>query len=93
MSRSFGGRTTTCESSVSIDVRRWHRERKLNAGLSFSCSWTYGGEAAGRIGVRTAVDAVVLMYRGRGWGISNGSPSSNVGQLLGPHATSAHSFE
>ena len=68
-------------------MRRWHRERKLNAGLSFSCSWIYGGEAAGRIGVRTEV--VVLMYRGRGWGISNGSPSSNVGQLLGPHATSA----
>jgi hypothetical protein len=63
MSRLFGGRTT-CESCISIDVRRWHRERKLDAGLSFSCSCTYGGEPSGSISVSTEVDAVVLMYRG-----------------------------
>jgi hypothetical protein len=66
MSRLFGGRTT-CESCISIDVRRWHRERKLDAGLSFSCSCTYGGEPSGSISVRTEVDAVVLMYRARSW--------------------------
>jgi hypothetical protein len=66
MGRSFGGRTT-CESCISIDVRRWHREGKLDPGLSFSFSWTYGGEPAGRISVRTEADAVVLMYRARSW--------------------------
>src|SRR5438552_3439880 len=66
MGRPFGGRAT-CESYFSIDVRRWHRERKLDAGLSFSCSWTCGGEPSGSIGVRTKVDAVVLMYSARSW--------------------------
>src|SRR6266436_3671327 len=66
MGRPFGDRAT-CESCISIDVRRWHRGRKLDAGLSFSCSWTCGGEPSGSIGVRTEVDAVVLMYSARGW--------------------------
>ena len=66
MSRLFGGRTT-CESCISIDVRRWHREGKLCPGLSFSCSWTCGGEPSGSIKVRTEVDAVVLMYSARNW--------------------------
>jgi hypothetical protein len=67
MRRPFGCRTTTCESCISIDVRRWHREGKLCPGLSFSCSWTCGGEPSGSIKVRTEVDTLVLIYSARSW--------------------------
>jgi hypothetical protein len=67
MARSpFGGRTT-CESCNSVDVRRWHREGRLRAGQSFSCSWTCGGEPWGTISVHAECDAVVLIYRARSW--------------------------
>jgi hypothetical protein len=60
-----GGRAT-CESCASIDVRRWHRERRLQPGQFFSCSWSYGGAPSGAISVRSDADAVVLVYRARG---------------------------
>jgi hypothetical protein len=61
---AYGGRPT-CESCKSIDVRRWHREDRLHAGQSFSCSWTWHGVPSGNISVRTETDAVVLIYRPR----------------------------
>src|SRR5215472_12231414 len=64
MGRPFGGRRT-CESCISIDARRWQRERRLCPGLSFSTAWTSGGEPVGSINVRSEIDAVVLMYRAR----------------------------
>jgi hypothetical protein len=66
---AYGGRNT-CESCISIDVRRWHRQGRLGAGQYFSWSWTRGGEPACSIRVRTEWDAVVLIYRSRGWGAS-----------------------
>jgi hypothetical protein len=64
---TYGGRTT-CESCKSIDVRRWHREGRLRAGQSFSCSWTRAGALSGSISVQTQVDAVVLAFRHKSWG-------------------------
>jgi hypothetical protein len=66
MGRPYGSGRVTCESCISIDVRRWHREGRLHAGHSFTCSWTFGGEPFGSIKVRTEADAVVLMYRAHG---------------------------
>ena len=40
----------------------------MDSALSFSCSWTRGGEPSGSIKVRTETDAVVLMYRAQSWG-------------------------
>jgi hypothetical protein len=64
---AYGGRPT-CESCKSIDVRRWHREGRLRAGQSFSCSWTRAGAPSGSISVQTQVDAVVLAFRHQSWG-------------------------
>src|SRR4030095_13740060 len=64
---AYGGRTT-CESCKSIDVRRWHREGRLRAGQSFSCSWTRAGAPSGSVSLRTKADAVVLALRHQSWG-------------------------
>jgi len=55
----FGGRTT-CESCKSIDARLWHRQGRLQAGQTFSWSWTANGEPYGHAKVRVESDAVVL---------------------------------
>jgi hypothetical protein len=68
MARPAYGFRTTCESCVSIDVRRWHREGRLQAGQYFSRSWTCRGEPSGSINVSTELDAVVLSYRSRSRG-------------------------
>jgi hypothetical protein len=60
------GRRATCEATLSVDVRQWHRKGCLRAGLRFACSWTRGGEPTGSIDVRTETDAVVLMLKARG---------------------------
>jgi hypothetical protein len=52
----------TCESCISIDVRRWHREGRLQAGRRFSWSWTHDGQPANSINVRTERDAVSLSW-------------------------------
>jgi hypothetical protein len=70
MARPADGGRATCESCMSIDVRRWHREGRLRAGQHFSWSWTCSGEPSGSIRVRTEWDAVVLMYGSRSWGAS-----------------------
>jgi hypothetical protein len=62
----FGARDT-CESCKSIDVRRWHRAKRLRAGQEFSWSWTCDGEPSGTIKVRAEPDAVVLIYRASGF--------------------------
>jgi hypothetical protein len=53
----------TCEICPSIDVRRWHREGRLQPGQHFLYSWTCGGKPWGSITVRTEWDAVVLMFK------------------------------
>jgi hypothetical protein len=68
MARPARGGRNTCESCISIDVRRWHREGRLRAGQYFSSLWTRGGEPSGSIDVRTECDAAVLSYRSRSWG-------------------------
>jgi hypothetical protein len=62
------GGSLTCECCISIDVRRWHREGRLQAGQYFSCSWTRGGEPSGSISVRLEAGAVVLIYRSQSRG-------------------------
>ena len=68
MARPAFGSRTTCKSCNSVDVRRRHREGRVRARQSFSCSWTYGGEPSGTIHVRAEYDAVLLIYRARSWG-------------------------
>jgi len=72
MGRHSSGRLT-CEDCNSIDVRRWHRERRLTAGQYFSWRWTRGGEPSGSISVRSESNAVVLMYRWRSYGETEGN--------------------
>jgi hypothetical protein len=66
VSAAYRGRIT-CESSKSIDVRLWHRERRLTAGQEFSWSWSRGGQPSSSIRVRATLGDVVLTYRYRGW--------------------------
>ncbi len=54
----------TCESCISIDVRHWHREGRLQAGRQFRWSWTHDGELTNSISVRAERDAVVLSGAG-----------------------------
>lgn len=54
--------TRTCESCQALDVRRWHREGKLRSGQQFMCSWTYGDEPFGSIGVGVEMNSVLLMF-------------------------------
>jgi hypothetical protein len=63
MARPAYGGYTTCESCISIDVRRWHREGLLAAGRRFTRSWRRGAGSSSSIEVRTDCDAVVLSYR------------------------------
>ena len=72
--RPYGTGRATCQSCISIDVRRWHRQGRLDPGISFSSSWTCGGELSASINVRTETDTVVLMYRARGWGDGEWKP-------------------
>jgi hypothetical protein len=68
VARPYGSGRATCESCISIDVRRWHRVGRLRVGQFFSWSWTRGGEPSGNINVRTEQDAVVLMFRSQTYG-------------------------
>jgi hypothetical protein len=74
MGRYPGGGCATCESCISIDVRRWHRQARLHEGQYFPCSWTCGGEPSGNINVRAEADAVVLIYRSRSRGDAEWKP-------------------
>jgi hypothetical protein len=49
MGRPYGSGRAICESCISIDVRRWHREGRLHAGHCFTYSWTCNGEPFGDI--------------------------------------------
>ncbi len=51
-----------CESSQSLDVRRMHRDGQLEAGETFSYSWSCGGEPFGSIGVLTEGYSIVLTF-------------------------------
>jgi hypothetical protein len=68
MARPAYGGHRTCESCRWIDVRLWHREGRLSAWQRFSCAWTRRGVRCGEIGVRTELDAVVLIYKVRSEG-------------------------
>ena len=70
---AYGGRTT-CEECKSVDVRRWHREGRLQPWQSFSTAWNCAGMPAGRIGVRTEPDSVILTFNSRGSGSSEWRP-------------------
>jgi len=70
---AYGGRTT-CESCVSIDVRRWHREGRLQSGDYFSWSWMGGSQPSDSISVQTEWDAVVLIYRSHSLGAGEWRP-------------------
>ena len=59
-----GGRDTT-ESYRNLDVRRWQRDKLLNAGSSFGWEWSHEGEVLASIGVRAETGRVVLSYRHR----------------------------
>jgi hypothetical protein len=61
MGRSTFGRCATCEGSLSVDVREWHRLGLLRTGQRFSWFWTHNGKPAGNIHVRSAGDAVVVL--------------------------------
>jgi hypothetical protein len=64
MGRHPGFGRATCEDFISIDVREWHRDKSLRAGQRFACSWSWGdSEPLRSIGIRTEVDAVVLIFR------------------------------
>jgi hypothetical protein len=81
----YGG--PTCESCASIDVRRWHREGRLNPGQYFPCSWTYGGEPLVSIRVRIEAQAAVLMFSSR---ISGDSEWRSVMQRVPITWTACH---
>lgn len=48
-----------------LDVRHWQREGLLQAGTSFSCSWSRNGKTFADINVSAECDRVVLKYRHR----------------------------
>ena len=76
---AYGGGRTTCESCKSLDVRRWHREGRLQAGQSFPVSWTYRGEPSGSISVWTETGSVILTFSWRG---SGGSERKSIEQRV-----------
>jgi hypothetical protein len=67
MARPASGGRPTCESHVSIDVRRWHHEGRLCADQYFMCSWQCRGEPSGEMIVLTECDHVILIYKSHGW--------------------------
>ena len=69
MSRSAYGARTTCESCLSVDVGRLHREGRLLPGQSFT-AWTRDGKPASGIGVLIERDSVILTFSWRGPGSS-----------------------
>jgi hypothetical protein len=64
----------TCESHVSIDVRRWHREGRLRPDQYSLCSWQCRGEPSGEMIVLTECDNVILVYKSLGLGASKAEP-------------------
>jgi hypothetical protein len=59
------GRWSTCENSLSIDVRQLHREGRLLTNQSFPMVWKTGDEACGEIRIETEPDVVILRFRCR----------------------------
>src|SRR5215467_7476130 len=57
-----GTKRPVVEGSLSIDVRRWHRDGLLYAGRSFTWTWSSDGETLGEIGVAVETDAVSLSF-------------------------------
>jgi hypothetical protein len=62
MARSRGGHTT-CENCQSLDVRKLHREGRLQTCQSFPISWKFGDEPYGSIDVRTEPNLVILRFQ------------------------------
>lgn len=52
----------------SIDIRRWHREKLLIPGQSFSRQWACDGKETASISVRVDEDKIYLSYRYRSHG-------------------------
>ena len=62
--RAYGSRLI-CENCMSLDVRRMHREGQLEAGQTFSYSWSCGGVPFGSISVITNGYSMVLTFSAR----------------------------
>ena len=56
------GNKIKSENTKRLTIVRWHREGYLEAGRSFSWSWTCEGHVTGTIGVRAYGDALMLDY-------------------------------
>jgi hypothetical protein len=54
-----------CDSCLSIDVRRWHRDGLLRPGQTFPWTWSRGGEQLASIGVAVEAEAVLLTFKWR----------------------------
>src|SRR5688572_10670260 len=52
----------TCESMRRIDLRYMKRNRLVDVGRQGTLSWTYAGQAHGRIGYRVDADRLQLNY-------------------------------
>ena len=89
MSRDAYSKRSICEDSISIDVRRWHRDGLLWTGRTFSWSWTRRGQPAGSIEFAPANDAVVLLFSWRASKKNSGNPSSSACRSGGRRAISA----
>jgi len=53
------------EQLLRLDVRFLHRNDWLRTGLSFTLSWSWGGEPTASIGVTTSPDSIRLSYSTR----------------------------
>lgn len=62
MGRGRTGWRPVGEHMLRLDVRFLHRKDWLRPGLSFTLSWSWGGEPAASIGVFTNTDSIRLMY-------------------------------
>lgn len=55
----------TVESSLAIDVRRWHRDGLLRPGSTFSWEWSCDDKPLASIGVAVETDVVLLTFEWR----------------------------
>jgi hypothetical protein len=62
------GAKQTAEATKSLDINWLGRKGYLVPGLSYSLSWTQGGEPVGSIGIRSEPSSIVLDYRWRQFG-------------------------
>lgn len=64
-----------CESCLSIDVRRWHRDGLLRSSRTFTWTWSSDGELLARTGVAVDAEGVLLTFEWRHRGASESAQS------------------